>query len=66
MGILSVSVGEKWQVLAVHPGRMDTDMGHQTAQILPETAAEGIYRMAEGKVRPQSWYVNYLGEEMEA
>lgn len=66
MGILSVSVGEKWQVLAVHPGRMDTDMGRQTAQIPPETAAEGIYRMAEGRIRPQSWYVNYLGEEMEA
>lgn len=66
MGILSASVEENWQVLAVHPGRMDTDMGRRTAQILPETAAEGIYRMADGTVRPEGWYVNYLGEEMEA
>lgn len=66
MGILSASVGENWQVLAIHPGRMDTDMGHATAQIQPETAAEGIFEMAVGKVKPENWYVNYLGKKMEA
>lgn len=66
MGILRASVGENWQVLAIHPGRMDTDMGHATAQIQPETAAEGIFEMAVGKVKPENWYVNYLGKKMEA
>lgn len=66
MGILKSSVGENWQVLAVHPGRMDTDMGHQTAEISPETAAAGIYRMASGELEPKGWYVDYRGEKMEA
>lgn len=66
MGILKASVEKYWQVLAVHPGRMDTDMGHQSAQILPETAANGIYRMATGEQMADGWYVNYLGEKMEA
>lgn len=66
MGILSASVEGNWQVLAIHPGRMDTDMGHATAQIQPETAAEGIFKMAVGKVKPENWYVDYMGKKMEA
>lgn len=65
-GIIGASVEDKFQVLAIHPGRMDTDMGHASAQIQPEEAAEGIWRMASGQKRPESWYVDYLGRKMEA
>lgn len=65
-GIIGASVEDKFQVLAVHPGRMDTDMGHASAQILPEEAAEGIWRLAEGLRQPESWYVDYTGRKMEA
>lgn len=65
-GIIGASVEEKFQVLAIHPGRMDTDMGHASAQIQPEEAAEGIWRMAVGLQKPESWYVDYLGRKMEA
>jgi NAD(P)-dependent dehydrogenase (short-subunit alcohol dehydrogenase family) len=34
------------KVLAVHPGWMRTDMGGAEADISPETAAEGIYELA--------------------
>ncbi len=64
VGIISVSVPDKFQVLAIHPGRMDTDMGHDTAQITPDAAADGIYDLAEEVIVPQSWYVNYLGDKM--
>ncbi len=64
VGIISVSVPNKFQVLAIHPGRMDTDMGHDTAQITPEAAAVGIYDLVEKTIVPQSFYVNYLGEKM--
>ena len=65
-GIIGASVEEKFQVLAIHPGRMDTDMGHESAQIRPEEAAEGIYELATGQRVPESWYVDYLGRKMEA
>lgn len=65
-GIIDASVEEKFQVLAIHPGRMDTDMGHESAQIRPEEAAEGIFALAVGYKMPESWYVDYLGRKMEA
>ncbi len=64
-GIIGASVEEKFRVLAIHPGRMDTDMGHESAQIRPEEAAEGIYELATGQRVPESWYVDYLGRKME-
>lgn len=64
-GIIGASVEEKFQVLAIHPGRMDTDMGHATAQISPKEAAEGIYALAAGQ-EAESWYVDYQGKKMEA
>lgn len=66
MGILGASVEKNWKILAIHPGRMDTDMGHATAQIQPETAADGIFEIAIGKVKPENWYVDYQGKKMEA
>lgn len=65
-GIIGASVEDKFQVLAIHPGRMDTDMGHESAQIQPEEAAEGIFELAAGKRAAESWYVDYLGRKMEA
>ena len=65
VSIMKASLPEHYQVLAIHPGRMDTDMGHNTAQIPPEEAAEGICGLAEGKVRPESWYVDYKGKRMQ-
>lgn len=64
-GIIGASVNEKFQVLAIHPGRMDTDMGHTTAQIDPFEAAEGIYSLSQGQPA-ESWYVDYHGKKMEA
>lgn len=51
---------------AVHPGRMNTEMGRTTAQIEPEESAEGFYRLMTGGT-PMSraeWYINYKGEPM--
>ena len=57
-----------YQVYAVHPGRMNTVMGRNDAQIEPEEAAEGIYRIiTREKMIPQEygWFINYHGKSME-
>ncbi len=53
---------------SVHPGRMDTEMGHTTAQITPQESADGFYRLITGMtpLRREEWYINYKGEPMEA
>lgn len=43
-----MTVGESINVYAVHPGRMNTDMGRTTAQIEPEEAAIGFCNILEG------------------
>jgi NAD(P)-dependent dehydrogenase (short-subunit alcohol dehydrogenase family) len=53
---------------SVHPGRMNTDMGRTTAQIEPQEAAEGFYRLMIGET-PMSrdeWYIDYKGDPMDA
>jgi NAD(P)-dependent dehydrogenase (short-subunit alcohol dehydrogenase family) len=58
----------RYRVYAVHPGRMNTVMGRNDAQIEPETAAEGIYRILTGEkeISPEKgWFINYLGEAMD-
>jgi len=54
------------RVFSVHPGRMKTVMGAENGQIKPEESAEGIYKIAVGKVLPQNEevYINYKGEPM--
>jgi NAD(P)-dependent dehydrogenase (short-subunit alcohol dehydrogenase family) len=55
-------------VYAVHPGRMNTTMGRNDAQIEPEESAEGIYKILTGEktIVPESgWFINYRGEAME-
>jgi NAD(P)-dependent dehydrogenase (short-subunit alcohol dehydrogenase family) len=57
-----------YTVYAIHPGRMNTAMGRTNAQIEPEEAAEGIYRIIteEKKIPPENgWFINYHGESME-
>jgi NAD(P)-dependent dehydrogenase (short-subunit alcohol dehydrogenase family) len=56
-----------YTVYALHPGRMNTVMGHNDAQIEPEESAEGIYQIItrEKKIPPKyGWFINYRGESM--
>jgi NAD(P)-dependent dehydrogenase (short-subunit alcohol dehydrogenase family) len=65
--ILRATAGEKCQIYALHPGRMNTEMGQITAQIEPEEAAEGIYRIATGDIvveETERGFINYKGEPM--
>ncbi len=51
---------------AVHPGRMNTDMGRTTAQIEPEESAQGFCRLicGEKEISRDNWYIDYLGNKM--
>lgn len=66
-GILNASVSDV-NFYAVHPGRMNTDMGRTTAQIEPEESAAGFCRLMTGEtpVTRSRWYIDYKGDEMEA
>lgn len=55
------------EVLAVHPGRMNTVMGRTTAQIEAEEAAVGFCEILEGKIPVDgnsAWFIDYRGMEM--
>jgi NAD(P)-dependent dehydrogenase (short-subunit alcohol dehydrogenase family) len=57
-----------YKIYAVHPGRMNTVMGRNDAQIEPEESARGIFGIITGEktVPPENgWFINYLGEAME-
>lgn len=51
---------------AVHPGRMNTEMGRSTAQIEPEESARGFYRLMTGEtpISRAEWYIDYNGNAM--
>jgi len=53
---------------AVHPGRMNTEMGRTTAQIEAWESAEGFYKLMTGEtpLSRDQWYVDYLGRPMDA
>lgn len=53
---------------AVHPGRMNTEMGRTTAQIEPEESAEGFYKLMTGEtpISRREWYIDYKGKPMQA
>jgi len=57
-----------FKVYAMHPGRMNTEMGRATAQIEPAESARGILNIITGKVKPRIeggvWFINYKGEPM--
>lgn len=51
---------------AVHPGRMNTDMGRTTAQIEPSESAEGFCRLISGEtpLSRELWYIDYKGNKL--
>jgi NAD(P)-dependent dehydrogenase (short-subunit alcohol dehydrogenase family) len=65
VSIQAVSVS-RYRVLALHPGRVDTDMNHVSAEITADQCAEGICALRDGTVKPPDgeWFVNYRGEAM--
>lgn len=54
------------EVIAMHPGRMNTEMGRTTAQIEPDESAAGICNIIERKTKlePDNWFIDYKGEKM--
>jgi NAD(P)-dependent dehydrogenase (short-subunit alcohol dehydrogenase family) len=65
--ILRATAGKQCKIYALHPGRMNTEMGQTTAQIEPEEAAEGIYRIATGITvvdETETGFIDYRGERM--
>ena len=64
-GILNQSVPNV-NFYAVHPGRLNTDMGKTTAQIEPEESASGFCRLLSGetKISRDCWYIDYNGNKI--
>jgi NAD(P)-dependent dehydrogenase (short-subunit alcohol dehydrogenase family) len=59
---------KNYTVYAMHPGRMNTEMGRNDAQIEPEESAESIYKILTGEKKipvENGWFINYKGEAME-
>lgn len=59
---------QRHDVFAVHPGRMNTEMGRDTYNIEPEDTARGLADFVEGKYNldnQSTWFVDYLGGKMD-
>jgi NAD(P)-dependent dehydrogenase (short-subunit alcohol dehydrogenase family) len=59
--------GFGYKVYAMHPGRMNTVMGRNDAQIEPEVSAQSIFEIVTGgkKISPKAdWFIDYRGEPM--
>lgn len=55
------------RIYMVHPGRLDTIMGKENAQIHPQKSAEGLFDILERKtyIPPMDVpFINYRGEPM--
>lgn len=67
VGIFNAAVKDV-DFYAVHPGRMNTEMGRTSAQIEPEESADGLFRLMTGEapVSREHWYIDYQGREMES
>ena len=61
--ILKSSI-EDISVLALHPGRVNTEMGRTTAQIEPEESASGIYRIVAELTQVPGWFIDYKGNAL--
>lgn len=66
-GILNASY-QQADFYAVHPGRMNTEMGRTTAQIEPEETSAAMCKMLTGQISlsRENWYIDYLGNVMDA
>ncbi len=66
-GILNASVNDI-DFFAVHPGRMNTDMGRTTAQIEASDAAKGFVGLMDKSVpiSRDRWYIDYTGNVLNA
>jgi len=64
-GIFNASVQDV-DFYAVHPGRMNTEMGRTTAQIEASDSAQGFYGLMtdETPLSRDNWYVDYNGKPM--
>lgn len=53
-------------IIALHPGRMNTEMGRTTAQIEPKETAEGICKIIDKRIKIEKniWFIDYKGEKM--
>ena len=57
-----------FRVYAMHPGRMNTEMGREFAQIEPSESAEAIRALVTGErvvSAEADWFIDYLGRPME-
>jgi len=56
----------KIRIFMMHPGRMQTVMGAEFAQITPDVSAEGIHKIIDKTVNPDLDipFINYKGEPM--
>ncbi|MGG6309381.1 SDR family NAD(P)-dependent oxidoreductase [Paenibacillus macerans] len=65
--VFRASIGNRCRIYAMHPGRMNTEMGRTYAEIEPSESAESIYRIAIGE-KPVNdngtGFINYKGEPM--
>lgn len=64
---IRATVRKQYKIYAIHPERMNTDMGRVTAKIELEVAAEGIYRIATGltEVKDDGFgFIKFQGECM--
>lgn len=57
----------KYRSIAIHPGRVDTDMNRESAEIAPSECAKDLADILTGKKRlpEKEWFFNYLGEPMQ-
>jgi len=52
------------EVLAVHPGRVNTDMGRTTYQIELDESIDGLQQIVENPVCSKGWFIDYKGESL--